>query len=206
MENKGILSFIFFFHSSFMYYILTSVFPSSISLSPYPHLPSSPDPLLLHLSSNKRTLLPGIPTECGLTSYNKTSHKLSYQDWMKHPSRRKRVPSSGKTNIDFISLWFLAYLSHGRVKVGTTFTMYRLTILLQYFADLELSVSHVCLHRLEPIASVTLVVHVEDTGSISGRTIQNSKLFPQKNSAEYYLQRLHYLMNYISRSPAPQLT
>lgn len=96
MENRGILLFFFFFHSSLIYYILTSFFPFSTSLSPYPHLPSSPDPLLLHLSSNKRTLLPGIPTECGLTSYNKTSHKLSYQDWMKHPSRRKRVPSSGK--------------------------------------------------------------------------------------------------------------
>lgn len=87
------------------------------------------------------------------------------------------------------------------------FTMYPLTILLQYFADLELSVIQVCLHRLEPIASVTLVVYVEeDTGSISGRTIQNAMLFPQKNSDEYYLQRSRYLMNYISRPPTPQLT
>jgi hypothetical protein len=150
---------------------------------------------------------PGISSEHGLTRYNKTGHKRSHHSWLWQPSRRKRVPSSGKTNIDFISLWFLAYLSRGKIKVGTTSVRYRLTILLQYFADLELSEVQVCLHWLEPTASVTLGVCVEETGSITSRAIQNVMLFSKKNSEKKYTPSRACLIWWtVLQAPTPTLT
>lgn len=79
------------FCSSFIYYILTIVsLPSTPSLHPLSL--RSTFPFLL----KKKTCLPGLSTEHGLTSYGKTEPKPSYQGWTKQPSRRKRVLSAGK--------------------------------------------------------------------------------------------------------------
>lgn len=83
--------------------------------------------------------LPGISTKHGLARLGTEPHIITWQ-----PSWRKRVPSEGKASIDFTSLWFLACLYH--VGVGTLFVIHGLTILLQYPADLKLSVVQVCLH------------------------------------------------------------
>lgn len=59
------------------------------------HLSSCPDPLLLHLSSEK-SKPPRKTSKNGKTKYNTTSPKSSHRNWMRQPSRKKRVPRGGK--------------------------------------------------------------------------------------------------------------
>lgn len=42
-------------------------------------------------------LLPGISTEQGISSCNKTRHMASYQGWMRQPSRREKISRAGKS-------------------------------------------------------------------------------------------------------------
>lgn len=67
------------FYSCLIHYILTAVF-LAFTLPRIPHLLSLPD-LLLHFPSQNSDSLLGISTKHGITSYNKTKHKHSYQGW-----------------------------------------------------------------------------------------------------------------------------
>ena len=69
----------------------------------YFHLPlfllAFPPILQIHCSSislQKIARLPGISTEHSITSYNKTTHKPSYQDWVSQTSRRKNFSRAGE--------------------------------------------------------------------------------------------------------------
>lgn len=63
--------------------------------------------------SDGRTSLPEISTEHSIIQYNKTGPRPSYHDWMWQPSRRKRVPHTGKRvphRLDSCNLAALLYI------------------------------------------------------------------------------------------------
>ena len=91
-----------FYSSLILLYYLTRISSSSTPFRHhYPYLPSVPEQFFQFFfffkkEKKKRVHHPGISTEHGLTIYNKTGHKPSYQGWIRQPSRRKRALSTGK--------------------------------------------------------------------------------------------------------------
>jgi hypothetical protein len=81
--------FIYFFSyiTSLPQFVLLLLLP--VFLLP-PFFPRSTPP---QFPSKKRAGFLRISSEHSITRYNKTRHKLSYQSWMRQPSRRKRVLS-----------------------------------------------------------------------------------------------------------------
>lgn len=76
------------------------LWPHVCSSHPSPScLPCLQDQLFLHFSS-ERSGLPRISTKHEITSYNKTSQKRSYQDWMRQGSRRIRISKASKRGRD----------------------------------------------------------------------------------------------------------
>lgn len=68
-------------------------FPISSLTSP----PSPPPGSMPFTSPQKRVGLSGTSSKYGITNYNRTRHIFSGQGWMRQPSRRKRVPETGKS-------------------------------------------------------------------------------------------------------------
>lgn len=92
MSSKNTRKEGFFFNSSFMYHIPTSVSPPFTPLCHFLLLSTSPPPqvLLLPFPSEKSRDNSGLlSTKHGITSYKKTRHKPLHQNWMRPPSRRK---------------------------------------------------------------------------------------------------------------------
>lgn len=58
--------------------------------------PISTPPSFPLKKKKKRAVLLGISTKHIITNYNMARHKHSHQDWMRRPSWRKSMPSSGK--------------------------------------------------------------------------------------------------------------
>ena len=84
------LYFVLLIYSPLIPNISTSPLPTFLSSLPQIHPPTS-------ISLKKRAGLLGISTEYDITRYDKTGHKLPYCSWMRQSSKRKRVPSAGKS-------------------------------------------------------------------------------------------------------------
>lgn len=85
--------FFLFLYSSLIQYIPTTASLSSNAMPPNFHL------LYIYssfTSLQKRAGLTRLPTEHSTSRCNKTNHKASYRGWTRQPSRRRRVPWSGK--------------------------------------------------------------------------------------------------------------
>lgn len=86
--------------SSFIRCILIASSPSPHFSQTFPSTSPLPE---IHSSSvtlQKRTGFPGISTKHDITSYNKTGHKFSYQNWMRQPCRRKSISRAGERGGD----------------------------------------------------------------------------------------------------------
>lgn len=93
-------------------HIQTAVSPSSIPTS------SLPLDLVLLCFSQERAGLKEISSKQGITRFNKTEHKPSYQGWSKEPSIKKSVPKGCKCVRDALipiarSLKTLQHISRG---------------------------------------------------------------------------------------------
>ena len=84
-------------HSSIIHYILTTVSsPSTLPSSPHPNTSPILQIYSSFISLHQTPGLPGISAEPGMTIYNKTMHKPTYQGQMRQHSKRKKVPRADK--------------------------------------------------------------------------------------------------------------